>query len=54
MLSYLSLSYCFGADPVGIGVTPPQGLLGSGKNGYLFQGSWGALIIILKGGGASL
>ena len=24
----------------------PQGFLGSGENGYLFSGSWGALVII--------
>ena len=25
----------------------PQGFWGSGENGYLFSGSWGALVIIL-------
>ena len=25
----------------------PQGFWGSGENGYLFPGSWGALVIIL-------
>ena len=25
----------------------PQGLWGSGENGYLFSGGWGALVIIL-------
>ena len=25
----------------------PQGVWGSGENGYLFSGSWGALVIIL-------
>ena len=25
----------------------PQGFWGSGENGYLFAGSWGALVIIL-------
>ena len=26
---------------------PPQGFWGSGEKGYLFSGSWGALLIIL-------
>ena len=26
----------------------PQGFWGSGENGYLFSGSWGALVIILR------
>ena len=26
----------------------PQGFLGSGEKGYLFSGSWGALLIILE------
>ena len=26
----------------------PQGFLGSEKKGYLFSGSWGALVIILR------
>ena len=25
----------------------PKGFWGAGKNGYLFSGSWGALVIIL-------
>ena len=28
-------------------VGPPQGFWGSGEKGYLFSGSWGALLIIL-------
>ena len=27
----------------------PQGFWGSGENGYLFSGSWGALLIIFLG-----
>ena len=26
----------------------PQGFLGSGEKGYLFSGSWGALVIIFR------
>ena len=26
----------------------PQGFWGSGENGYLFSGSWGALVIIFR------
>ena len=26
---------------------PPQGFWGAGEKGYLFSGSWGALLIIL-------
>ena len=26
----------------------PQGFCGSGENGYLFSGSWGALVIIFS------
>ena len=26
---------------------PPQGFWGSGEKGFLFSGSWGALLIIL-------
>ena len=26
----------------------PQGFTGSGENGYLFSGSWGALVIIFR------
>ena len=32
----------------------PQGFLGSGENGYLFSGSWGALVIILGELGSKL
>ena len=32
----------------------PQGLLGSGENGYFFSGSWGALVIILGELGSKL
>ena len=32
----------------------PQGLWGSGENGYLFSGSWGALVIILGELGSKL
>ena len=32
----------------------PQGLWGSGENGYLFSGSWGALVIILGEVGSKL
>ena len=28
--------------------TGPQGVWGSGENGYLFSGSWGALVIIFR------
>ena len=28
--------------------TGPQGFWGSGENGYLFSGSWGALVIIFR------
>ena len=27
----------------------PQGFWGSGENGYLFSGSWEALVIIFRG-----
>ena len=27
---------------------PPQGFWGSGEKGYLFSGSWGALLIIFR------
>ena len=29
----------------------PQGLWGSGENGYFFSGSWGALVITFSGSG---
>ena len=29
----------------------PQGFWGAREKGYLFSGSWGALVIILKGAG---
>ena len=32
----------------------PQGFWGSGENGYLFSGSWGALVIILVELGSKL
>ena len=32
----------------------PQGFWGSGENGYLFSGSWGALVIILGELGSKL
>ena len=32
----------------------PQGFWGSGENGYLFSGSWGALVIILGEVGSKL
>ena len=32
----------------------PQGFWGSGENGYLFSGSWGALVIILGDLGSKL
>ena len=32
----------------------PQGFWGSGENGYLFSGSWGALIIIFRDLGSKL
>ena len=32
----------------------PQGFCGSGENGYLFSGSWGALVIILGELGSKL
>ena len=32
----------------------PQGFWGSGENGYLFSGSWGALVIILGERGSKL
>ena len=32
----------------------PQGFWGSGKNGYLFSGSWGALVIIFMDLGSKL
>ena len=33
---------------------PPQGFWGSGENGYLFSGGWGALVIILGELGSKL
>ena len=36
--------YCWG----------PQGFGGSGENGYLFSGSWGALVIIFRDLGSKL
>ena len=34
-------------DKLSINITMgPQGFTGSGENGYLFSGSWGALVII--------
>ena len=32
----------------------PQGFWGSGENGYLFSGSWGALVIIFRDLGSKL
>ena len=32
---------------IGNSLGPPQGFCGSGEKGYLFSGSWGALLIIL-------
>ena len=32
----------------------PRGFWGSGENGYLFSGSWGALVIILGELGSKL
>ena len=32
----------------------PQGFWGSGENGYLFSGIWGALVIILRDLGSKL
>ena len=32
----------------------PQGFWGSGENGYLFSGNWGALVIILGELGSKL
>ena len=32
----------------------PQGFWGSGENGYLFSGSWGALVIIFSDLGSKL
>ena len=32
----------------------PQGFLGSGEKGYLFSGSWGALVIIFRELGSKL
>ena len=32
----------------------PQGFFGSGENGYLFSGGWGALVIILGELGSKL
>ena len=31
---------------IGVHIWGPQGFWGSGENGYLFSGSWGALVII--------
>ena len=33
---------------------PCQGFWGSGENGYLFSGSWGALVIIFRDLGSKL
>ena len=35
-------------------MTGPQGFWGSGENGYLFSGSWGALVIIFRDLGSKL
>ena len=35
-------------------VVGPQGFWGSGEKGYLFSGSWGALVIILGKQGSKL
>ena len=32
----------------------PQGFRGSGENGFLFSGSWGALVIIFRDLGSKL
>ena len=32
----------------------PRGFWGSGENGYLFSGSWGALVIIFRDLGSKL
>ena len=32
----------------------PQGIGGSGENGFLFSGSWGALVIIFRDLGSKL
>ena len=32
----------------------PQGFWGSGENGYLFSGSWGALVIIFRDLGSKI
>ena len=32
----------------------PQGIWGSGENGYLSSGSWGALVIIFRDFGSML
>ena len=40
----VGLSTCYSV--LAANLRGPQGFWGSGENGYLFSGSWGALIII--------
>ena len=47
---YMSLSNSIWAQAMG----HPQGFWGSGENGYLFSGIWGALVIILGELGSKL
>ena len=43
-----------GYSDIFIHMLGPQGFWGSGENGYLFSGSWGALVIIFRDLGSKL
>ena len=48
------LSICSSVHSSVIIFRSPQGFWGSGENGYLFSGSWGALVIIFRDLGSKL
>ena len=59
MLSRLFIAALWSPEGKGLNswllfVMGPQGFWGSGENGYLFSGIWGALVIIFRDLGSKL